>query len=89
MISTECIEPVYPCSFPVKVIGENSEELEKIIIKVMASCGEVVLPDELRIRPSRNGKYVSMTFTIVAKSREQIEQIYSLLNAQIEVKMVM
>ena len=89
MTKTELTEPVYPCPFPIKVIGENAEALQKIIIKELASFGEVVQPDELTIRPSSKGRYVSMTFTIVAKSREQIEQIYGRLNTQKEVKMVM
>lgn len=89
MTNEEFAESIYPCQFPIKVIGENTEELEKIIVKVMATFCEVIHPDDLTIRPSKNGKYISITFTIVAKSREYIEQIYSTLNAQKEIKMVM
>ena len=85
----EFAEPVYPCQFQIKVIGENSGNLEKIIDKVMSSFGEVIRPDEMAIKRSKNEKYLSMTFEIVAKSREYVEQIYSELNAQKEVKMVL
>lgn len=89
MTNKELAEPIYPCQFPIKVIGENAENLEKTIIKVMSSFGEVIHPDEIVKRHSKNEKYLSITFEIVARSREHIEQIYSELHAQKEVKMVM
>lgn len=85
----EFAEPVYPCQFQIKVIGENSGNLEKIIVKIMSSFGEVIVPEEIVLKHSKNDKYLSMTFEIVARSREYIEQIYSELNAQKEVKMVL
>jgi uncharacterized protein len=89
MTNKELGEPIYPCQFPIKVIGENTEELEKIVIKVMSSFGEVISPEGMSVKRSKNDKYLSITFTITAKSREYLEQIYSELNAQKEVKMVM
>ena len=89
MTNKDSAEPIYPCQFPIKVIGVNAENLENIIIKVMSSFGEVILPDGMSIKLSKNGKYTSITFNIVAKSREYIEQIYSELNAQNEVRMVL
>lgn len=89
MTNDDSAKPIYPCEFPVKVIGENIEELKQIIVKVMSSFGEVINPDEISITPSKNGKYSSLTFKIVAKDREHVEQIYSELNAQKEVKMVL
>jgi uncharacterized protein len=89
MKNKESAEPIYPCQFPIKVIGENSENLEKIIVKVMSSFGEVIDPDGIAIRHSTNGKYLSVTFEIVATSREYLEQVYSELKAQKEVKMVL
>ena len=89
MTNEKPAEPIYPCQFPIKVIGENHEELENVIIKVMSSFSEVIDPGEMTVNYSKNQKYVSLTFKIVAKSREYLEQIYSELNAQKEVKMVM
>jgi len=89
MTNKESAEQIYPCQFPIKVIGENTEKLEEIIVKVMSSFGEVIHPDEMAMKHSKNEKYLSVTFTIVARSREYIERIYSELNAQKEVKMVM
>lgn len=81
--------PIYPCRFPIKVIGENTERLEKIIIEVMSSYGEAIFPGEMATKNSQNDKYLSITFEIVAQSREHIEQIYAELSARNEVKMVL
>ena len=89
MKNKESAEPIYPCQFPIKVIGENTENLEKIIVKVMSSFGEVIQPDGIAIKHSKNKKYLSITFEIVATSREYVERIYSELKAQKEVKMVL
>lgn len=82
-------EPIYPCPFPIKVIGENRKALEEIIVQVMSSFGEVIHPDEMAFKQSQNGNYLSITFKIVAKSREHIEQIYAEFNVRKEVKMVL
>lgn len=89
MTNHEAGEPIYPCWFPIKVIGENTENLKTVIVEVMSSFGEVIRPDEMERTHSKNEKYLSITFKIVARSREHIEQIYSELNAQKEVKMVL
>jgi putative lipoic acid-binding regulatory protein len=89
MTNKEVAEPVYPCQFPIKVIGENHKALEEIIVQVMSSFGEVIHPDEMAFKQSQKEKYLSITFKIVAKSREHIERIYAELNVQKEVKMVL
>jgi uncharacterized protein len=89
MTNKDSAEPIYPCPFPIKVIGENTENLKKVILKVMSDFEEIINPDELSTKLSKNENFLSITFTIVAKSREQIEKIYSELNAQKEVKMVL
>jgi putative lipoic acid-binding regulatory protein len=89
MTNKEVVETIYPCQFPIKVIGENTEKLKEVLINVMSSFDEVIHPDEMATTHSKNEKYVSITFKIVAKSRDHIEQIYSALHAQKEVKMVL
>jgi len=82
-------EKIYPCRFPIKVIGENHYDLKGIIIGAMASLGEVIDPGEMSMTHSKNKKYVSITFEIVARSREHMDEIYSVLSARKEVKMVL
>lgn len=89
MENNDVVEAIYPCRFPVKVIGETGNELEKAIIDVMKSLGEAIGPAEMTKTHSRNKKYVSITFKVVATSREYVDRMYSELNARKEVKMVL
>ena len=89
MTNEEFTESIYPCQFSIKVIGENTEKLEKVVVEVISLFGEEIHPNEIAKKLSKNKKYLSITFEIVARSREYIEQIYSELNAQKEVKMVL
>jgi putative lipoic acid-binding regulatory protein len=89
MTEQQDAEKIYPCQFPIKVIGENDKGLGNVIATVMSSLGEVVDPDEMTMAHSKNKKYVSITFKIVARSREHVDGIFSALNARKEVKMVL
>jgi putative lipoic acid-binding regulatory protein len=89
MTNEQDAEKIYPCQFPIKVIGENHEGLGTVIARVMSSLGEAVDPVDMALAHSRNKKYVSITFKIIARSREHVEGIYSALSAQKEVKVVL
>jgi len=66
----------FPCDFDIKVMGENSKEFEARVVAVITLH---IAPDALlstRSRPSRNGRYLSITVTIRAESRLQVDSIY-------------
>jgi len=71
----------FPCEFPVKVMGQNSEEF----VAIVRSVFEKHLPslDDAAItrRLSSGDKYLSITVTIQAQSKEQLDRIYKELNA--------
>ena len=65
----------YPCTFPLKVIGLDTEAFEHAVREVVRKhLGEIVI--EYEARKSSGGKYLSVTATFVAESREQVEAIY-------------
>ncbi|MAG00451.1 MAG: DUF493 domain-containing protein [Acidiferrobacteraceae bacterium] len=73
----EASSPIeFPCDFDIKVMGENSKEFEARVVAVITLH---IAPDALlsiRSRPSRNGRYLSITVTIRAESRLQVDSIY-------------
>lgn len=83
------VAPIYPCSFPIKVIGEDHHRLETVVIQVMSSLGECIDQDGMAIKHSKSGKYISVTFRIIAESIEHLDRIYSALTAQEDVIMVL
>jgi putative lipoic acid-binding regulatory protein len=79
---------LYPCDFPVKIIGFPCAEFEADVLSVMrAFAGEVKEQDVSR-RTSAGGKYLSLTIRIVARSRAHLDQLYAELNARDRVIMV-
>ncbi len=77
---------VFPCSFPIKVMGLNSDAFSSAVYAVMNSHleqGGYTVESKL----SRGSKYLSLTITFTAESREQLDAIYQDLNARKEVLM--
>ena len=65
----------YPCTFPLKVVGLNTESFERAVREVVRKhLGDIVVEYEARM--SSEGKYLSVTATFAAESREQVEAIY-------------
>jgi putative lipoic acid-binding regulatory protein len=71
----------FPCSFPIKVMGLNNEAFTSA---VDALIRKHLQPSEFSYsaRPSSGSTYLSITLTITAQSREQLDAIYRDLNAE-------
>ncbi len=83
-----CIE--YPCDFPIKAMGrvDSSEDFEALVVSLVrkhADFGEAAV----KTRPSKNGNFISVTVTIHATSREQLDNIYLELTGRDEVLMAL
>ncbi|MGJ8686718.1 MAG: HP0495 family protein [Spongiibacteraceae bacterium] len=79
----------FPCDYPIKVIGEGGKGLKEKVVEIMRQhAGDI---DETLIaeRNSREGRFISITVTIVATGKPQLEQIFSDLKATGIVKMVL
>lgn len=71
----------FPCEFPIKAMGLACDELEIAVLEIVNRHVEDLAEGALRMRPSRNGKYVSITVTIIARSKQQLDAIYMDLTA--------
>ena len=69
----------FPCPFPVKALGLDSAALESVVRAVVErhARGERV---EYVGRRSGGGKYLCITATFRATSREQLDALYAELN---------
>ncbi len=66
----------FPCKFPMKVIGREVDNFEGFVREIVQR--HVSAADWLTTtrRFSRTGKYVSITITFIAESREQLDGLY-------------
>lgn len=73
-----CIQ--FPCTFPLKVMGLNNDLFEPAVREIFETFfGTEPLPYEKQF--SSSNKYVSITVTFTATSKEQLDALYNALNS--------
>lgn len=71
----------FPCDFPVKAMGLTSDTLHITILEIVRKHAPDTDDAALKTRPSSNGKYISVTVTVRATSKNQLDAIYLDLTA--------
>ena len=66
----------FPCEFPIKVMGKTQAGYAQAVSEVVKRHAPDFDPATLEMRSSREGKYLSLTCTIRAVSREQLDDLY-------------
>ncbi len=66
----------YPCAFPIKIMGHTRAGFAQAILEIVRRH----VPDfdgaTMEMKPSKHGKYLSITCTVTATSREQLDALY-------------
>ena len=79
---------MFPCEFPIKVMGLNTEMFPptmKAIIRKHMNSDDIVYTSQL----SSGDKFISITATFTAHSKEQLDALYQELNDHELVKMTL
>ena len=76
----------FPGVFEISAMGPASAGLELAIPRELAGAGLVVMHETVRSRPSREGRYVSITVSFRAQSRADYEAAHTALRAHPDVK---
>lgn len=66
----------FPTAFPIKIMGRRESGFTSAVIEILKRHAPDFAPGTLETRPSREGKYVSLTATVNATSREQLDALY-------------
>ena len=79
----------FPCQFPIKAMGVAEEGFDILVVGI----GRKHVPDlaegAIKSRLSQAGKYISITVTVEAESRQQLDNIYLELTAHEKVLMAL
>lgn len=67
----------YPLDFPIKVMGLNTPEFRPAMVALFRRHAPDFDEATIEARTSREAKYLSLTITIHAQSREQLDALYS------------
>jgi len=79
----------YPCAFPIKVMGANVDGLAHAISHIALQFDPQFDAATIELRESRGGKYLGVTITVNATSRDQLDEIYRTLSTHPMVKVVL
>ncbi len=79
----------FPCQFPIKIVGPANESFEGLVVGIVRQYVPDLGEGAITVRYSENGKYISMTATINAKSQEQLDNLYRALSGNSDILMVL
>ena len=66
----------FPCQFPIKAFGLSGETLEMAVLEIVNCHVDDLAEGAVKMNASKNAKYTSITITIRATSKKQIDSIY-------------
>ena len=79
----------YPTDFPIKVMGRREPRLVQTIVDIVQKHAPDFDPSTVEMRASKKNSYLSVTCTIRATSREQLDALYGELCDHPSVVMVL
>jgi len=79
----------FPCQFPIKAMGKNTSDFDSIVIAIVHQHVETLKVGTVKTKLSKGNKYTSITVTIEASSKQQLDAIYQGLTDCPEVLMAL
>ncbi len=80
---------VYPSSFPIKVMGQRVDGFVHAVTSIAHAFDPTFDARTVELRESSGGKYLGVTITVTATSREQLDELYRTLSTHPMVKVVL
>jgi hypothetical protein len=79
----------FPTDFPIKVMGKRVNGFAQAVVEVVRRHAPDFDPATLELRVSKAGNYLSVTATVNATSRDQLDNLYRALTSHPMVKVVL
>ncbi|HJW25017.1 MAG TPA: DUF493 domain-containing protein [Rhodocyclaceae bacterium] len=79
----------YPSAFPIKIMGRAEDTLAQVVLEIVTRHDPGFDGATMEMRASSGGKYLSLTCTITATSRTQLDALYLELTGHPLVKVVL
>ena len=79
----------YPSAFPIKVMGLNVDGFVHAMTSIARQFDPEFDAASIELRPSKGDKYLGVTLTVTATSREQLDELYRTLSTHPMVKIVL
>jgi len=79
----------FPTEFPIKIMGRREGNFAQGVMEIVLRHSPEFDAKTMEMRPSSKGKYLGITVTIQAKSRDQLDALYRELCTHPAVVMVL
>ncbi len=79
----------FPCDFPLKVMGARTDDFAQTIVEIVLRHAPGFQAETVEMRASSGGNYLSVTCTVRAVSKEQLDGLYRELSSHPAVKAVL
>ena len=79
----------YPSAFPIKVIGAQTEGFVDAVVAIACRFDPSFDAASVSLRESRGGRWLGITLTVTATSREQLDELYRTLSTHPLVRVVL
>ena len=79
----------FPCAFPIKIMGRSEDGFAQAVLDMVLRHAPDFDAATMEMRASSAGRYLGLTCTINATSREQLDLLYRELSAHPLVRLLL
>jgi putative lipoic acid-binding regulatory protein len=79
----------FPCLYPIKIIGFAESDFQTTVVEIVERHTGKITAELIKVRQSSQQQYLSVTITIAATGKDQLENIFSDLKRVDSVKLVL
>ena len=66
----------FPCDFPVKIMGKTQDGFAEAMVAIVVKHAPDFDAATVEMRASKGGNYLSLTCTVRATSKDQLDALY-------------
>tara|TARA_B100000579_G_scaffold432891_1_gene450615 strand:- start:1107 stop:1382 length:276 start_codon:yes stop_codon:yes gene_type:complete len=66
----------FPCEFPIKILGKDSDIFENTVSKIMAQHDQKYSKIKVKKNNSKNKNYIALTWVVNVNNRDELDNIY-------------
>lgn len=79
----------FPCDFPLKIIGKNSDEFLNDINEIVRKHFPIAIEVTIQSNMSQQGNFLAITATVRAYDQATLDALYQELTKHPDIKMVL
>jgi putative lipoic acid-binding regulatory protein len=75
----------FPTEYPLKVAGKNIPTLESTVVSIVSKHVDDFDSTTVTVRESKGGKYLAVSVSFTARSKKQLDSIYTELTSHADI----